>query len=62
MLYVTLGLLFAAVFIFILWRVLTLHAPPPSKPETYVCPHCGEQHAIATNAARRRDPERRTFR
>lgn len=44
MLYVTLGLLFAAVFIFILWRILTLHAPPPSKPETYVCPHCGEHH------------------
>lgn len=44
MLYVALAALFAAVFIFILWRIMAMQAPPPSKRDLYVCPHCGDQH------------------
>ncbi len=44
MFYGVLSVLFAAVFIFILWRVLRMQAPPPAKREFYVCPRCGERH------------------
>jgi hypothetical protein len=44
MLYVALGLLFAAVFIFILWRIISMHPTSPRGQETYICPHCGERH------------------
>jgi hypothetical protein len=45
MTYLMLGLLFTAVFVFILWRIV-MRAASLSKHETYVCPHCNEKHCI----------------